>query len=265
MLKRLLNKIRTRKVESLQVTRGQSTFKTYEEGQVSGDFCYTSKEVSRLVRWKTENNFQSSKPLDHYITQAILAIMTVYDGKALNVIEIGGAFGDTFLKVNSKIGDLINSWTIVETTCIVEESFSMNKDKKLSFQEEFNVEGIEAPDLIVIQGTLQYIKNPIEFLSQITHNFTGHLYLARTPLSVNVEEPFLSNDVSNLLDHGPGNAPKNIENRQFISTVYHLPMKLIEQTLKGEEIFSFNESDILTREFDFGILKYQWKGYLVKF
>lgn len=227
--------------------------------------AYSSSKVAEVVRWKTENNFSIDGPLNPALTQAMSVLKQVSQGKAIKVLEIGGALGNTFDVLNAHLEDEIGQWVVLETPVMVEESAKMNLRDKLAFEQDLDDVDLNKFDLVMIQGTLQYMPDPESLLKKIERSGCKYFYLARTPLLTESAEGIICCEPSNLLDHGPGKASEEFVNEQFNSPVQYLSKEKVEEWMGGKVVREFDESADDVRSFDVGNYKYLWKGYLIHY
>jgi hypothetical protein len=87
-------------------------------------------------------------------------------------------------------------------------------------------------DLIMANGSIQYIKNPIVFLQALVEIDSTYLYITRTPLSQHNEYEFAQ--ISRLVHHGPGYLERK-QNNELVSTTVRVLSKTIFESILNEK------------------------------
>ncbi|HEX7055976.1 MAG TPA: methyltransferase, TIGR04325 family [Bacilli bacterium] len=110
----------------------------------------------------------------------------------LRVLDFGGSLGSLYFQCRPFLDGLAElSWNVVEQPGFVEYGRSHVAEGPLSFYhtiEECMAE--EKPDVLLLSGILQLLKDPYDFLSRVFAHRFKYIIIDRTPMTQ--EEHFLS-------------------------------------------------------------------------
>lgn len=103
----------------------------------------------------------------------------------ISILDVGGGFGDNFYHIEKALGSLSKrvDYIVVdnETQCSFGKKFYRKSGKNISFT---TVIPRRAFDCVIVIGTIQYIENWREFVSELAKKSTGSIFISRTPLNV---------------------------------------------------------------------------------
>ena len=122
----------------------------------------------------------------------LLYCLLLISKKKLYVVDFGGALGTTY-RQNKKYLDALSvpkKWGIVEQSEYVQIGRSEFQDNTLHFYESFSSIKFDI-DLIMLNGSLCYLKNPYKILDNIKSLKPKYVLFTRTPF-VKSEEDELS-------------------------------------------------------------------------
>ncbi len=101
----------------------------------------------------------------------------------LNIVDFGGSLGSSYFKIKDIIDlNFKNKWNIIEQKLFVKEGNKSLKSSNLLFHNNLN-DVKKRIDLIILSGSLQYMKNPQKILEQIFLKKPEVIFLDRTPVS----------------------------------------------------------------------------------
>jgi putative methyltransferase (TIGR04325 family) len=103
----------------------------------------------------------------------------------ISILDVGGGFGDNFFQIEKTLGSLSKrvNYLVVDNQvqCSFGIEFYKDNGKKIDFKTEIPNQNF---DLIIIIGTIQYIENWKEFISEITKKTTTSIFISRTPINI---------------------------------------------------------------------------------
>ena len=206
--------------EKLTNKQNNKTFSTYEEAL---KFCETRTEgtyesaILSNYRFKKTNNYLNSggnllvAPSVPLLMFAINYYLKKENSKTPKLVDFGGACGETLLLLNKIFSNEIyeKSW-IIESPQMVKESKSWEFAKHIQYSS--NLKEIIANnniDIFFTSGSIQYLKNPFEIISQVAKSNISLVVLTRNNFSLNTE---IRAQMSFLSENGIGPHLSEYEN-----------------------------------------------------
>ncbi|HLX55120.1 MAG TPA: hypothetical protein VKR58_14335, partial [Aquella sp.] len=96
----------------------------------------------------------------------------------------------------------------------------------------------------VAQGAIQYIPDPLTFLSKLLNSNYNFIYISRLPVTLNLDRAVITVQSSQLRDNGPGTIDISDEIVKVTSTI--LTENEFYEVIEGSKYkirFGFQESD----------------------
>jgi putative methyltransferase (TIGR04325 family) len=201
---------------------------------------------------------------DRYALQAAFVLAHIRSSKPLNVLEIGGACGALFSELNHLLPSSIGSWHIVETPPMAEVGRKLFEDDKLTFFDDLpSAASRLKPDLVIAQGVLQYMPNPLETWKALLGLGAGHVYVSRTVVGVDLERPIITKQVCKLSTHGPGQVPAGFQDRTMTQPMVLISSESYVESASGYRLkYSFNEGDVESYAIGSRVVKTRSVGFL---
>jgi putative methyltransferase (TIGR04325 family) len=226
-----------------------SQFATFEEAEKAGS--YNNKRIAEIVSLKTRKYIHDIPVVlkEKQDIQNLLVISDVlnhFKDQKLTIVEIGGACGAFYFFVSKYFPGQIKQWEIIETKEMVEAARkNAYSDSFLNFSQNFDTVFQNFPSAVcVAQGVLQYIQDPLAFLSKLLNADFEFIYISRLPVNLNLDTALITIQPSQLRDNGPGSIDISDEIVNVASTILtqNAFYKVIEES-KYKIRFRFEESD----------------------
>jgi len=189
---------------------------------LADSYTYEDPGVIQVVSSKTEAHRNAllagkDKAVNNRQTvQNMFVLSYVWHDRPLDVLEIGGACGASYFELSHLLPGRIKSWHIVETPAMAAAGRKLFQDDRLTFYDDLDtsVSQLENPDLLIAQGVLQYMPDPLQSLETLLNLGFDWVYITRTLVGDGIEHPIIIEQVSNLSAHGPGAVPKGFTDRK---------------------------------------------------
>ncbi|MDI6740345.1 MAG: methyltransferase, TIGR04325 family [Candidatus Edwardsbacteria bacterium] len=197
-----------------------SEYASYQEALSDSD-GYQQAELLNLVREKTRIYRGSlardpSRTIDNpQLTQNLLVFASLGNTGPIQVLELGGACGAAFFEMDTFFPGIIKRWAIVETPAMVATGSASFQSDRLVFSSDLAgalKQGTQ-PDMVLAQGVLQYLKDPLKTLGDLAALGVRHLYFCRIMASPDIQSPLFTRQEANLSAHGPGPMPEGFTDR----------------------------------------------------
>lgn len=212
---------------------------------------YEDPGVIQVVSSKTEayrNALLAGKDQtvnNRQTVQNMFVLSYVWHDRPLDVLEIGGACGASYFESSHPLPGRIKSWHVVETPAMAAVGRRLFQDDRLAFYDDLDtaVSQLKNLDLLIAQGVLQYIRNPLQALKALLKLGFAYVYITRTVIGGGIERPIITKQVSNLSAHGPGAVPKGFADRKSSHPLTIVPFESIASRISvGHDIlYSFVE------------------------
>ena len=234
--------------------RSKQPMKVYDsyECALADSHTYEDPGVIEIVSKKTEAYRKSllankDKTVEtRQSAQNMFVLSCISYDRPLDVLEIGGACGASYFELNQLLPGKIKSWHVVETPSMADVGARLFKDEKLAFYDHLNtaVSQVENLDLLIAQGVLQYLRNPLQTLEFILNLGFAYVYITRTVVGDGIKQPIVAKQVIDISAHGPGPAPKGFGNRKTSQPITIVPSKSISSIITNGHVvlYSFSES-----------------------
>lgn len=179
------------------------------------------------------------------LIQNMFVLTYIEPQRAVNVLEIGGACGASYYEAKHLLPVSIQHWAVVETPAMAAAGASLNDDPALSFHTniEAALQQLPARDLAIVQGTLQYVPEPLRLLGELFERGANYVYVTRTPVTTLSTQIFTRQE-TDLAAHGPGKLPQAAGGKSS------QPLTLLARDAlfaaipsSYETVFTFNESE----------------------
>ena len=215
-----------------------------------------SYEDQRLIEVVSEKTWRYREALRNSPTRTVDSRQTVQNlfvlsqvepQRRINVLEIGGACGASYYETTHLLPERIEQWSIVETQAMVAAGEALKNDPRLSFHTHVAdaLIPLSSRDLAIVQGTLQYVPEPEQLLSELFAHEFRYVYVTRTPVTA-LNAPVFTKQETDLAAHGPGKLPNAPPGKSS------QPMTLLSDnalfaaiTPAYEIVFRFEESEEL--------------------
>lgn len=191
-------------------------------------------------RDKTVNNRQTA--------QNMFVLSYVWRDRPLCVLEMGGACGASYFELSHLLPEMTKSWHVVETPAMAAAGRRLITDDKLTFYDALDtaVAQLENRDLLIAQGVLQYLRDPLQSLEAWLKLGFTYIYVTRTVLGDGIQHPIITKQVVNLSAHGPGAVLKGFMDRKTSQPLTIVPFEsIVSRVSVGYSIaYSFAEGGI---------------------
>ena len=148
---------------------------------------------------------------------------------------------------------------------IARESF---QEEKLGFYDdlEAGASGLGNLDLLIGQGVLQYLRDPLLQLPNLLNLGFTYVYVTRTVVADEIAEPIITKQVVDLSAHGPGTASQGFVDRKTSQPLTIMPFKSLRDRLGSgyDIIFSFAEGKNTDMHLESGAVRTREVGFLLK-
>lgn len=210
---------------------------------------YEDPRLVEVVKEKTKRYRESlaQKPpiATRQLVQNLFVLSYVEPQRPLNVLEIGGACGASYFETELMLPGRIGRWAIVETPAMAAAGETFGDDRRLSFHSDITsaMGKLEAADLAVAQGALQYAGDPLQVLRDLCALPLSHVYVTRTAVA-DTETPIFTKQVTEIAAHGPGRLPNAPEGHSSQPMTLVSPGALTGALPSNYEIlFKFDEGE----------------------
>jgi putative methyltransferase (TIGR04325 family) len=192
----------------------------------------------------------------------------VWNGRPLDVLEIGGACGASYFELAHLLPQRIRSWHVVETAGMAAAAKRLFEDNELFFYDDLGiaVSRLRNLDLLVAQGVLQYVRDPLQTLEALLRLDFTYVYITRTVVGDDIEFPVITKQVVNLSAHGPGSVPKGFVDRKTSQPLTIVPHECITSRISigYDVVFAFNESQDSRMSIGAKTMKTKVVGFLLR-
>lgn len=231
---------------------GIKTYKGFQNALSDSD-TYQDPGIIETVSRKTRI-FMDSLNSDRPVTARqsaqnmfILLYVNTQSGRAVDALELGGACGANYFELNHLLPGRIGNWHVVETPAMAVAGKKMFENNKIKFFSDIPeaAAALKNRDLVIAQGVLQYLPDPLETLGVLSGLAFKYVYITRTAVSCNAEKPVITKQVSWLSAHGPGKIPRGIKDRITSQPLTLLPYESIVRAISDggyKILFHFDES-----------------------
>ena len=203
-------------------------FAGFSEAFAEAD-TYEAADIVELVARKTEIYREQLadgrvRTISNYQTlQNLFVLSYARPDQSLNVLELGGACGASYFELAHLLPHRIASWRIVETAAMAARARQAFQHPSLNFFDNLPeaIEKMESRDLLIAQGVLQYLPQPLDKFEELLALGFDYVYVSRTPTVTNnsaSEAPVVFNSKSRLSEHGPGLMPAGFTDRPITTT-----------------------------------------------
>lgn len=196
--------------------------RVYERSQSAGVdwFSYQDPRIVDTVAQKTAAyrrrlETQDTRTVETRQTaQDMFVLAHVSPGKALNVLELGGACGAGYFEQSWFQAHRVRTWSVVETPPMVAVGRRTFADERLTFSSDLGEAAARADerDLLVAKGVLQYLPDPLAMLDELFRLHFNHVYVTRTEVSAGLDQPVILVRTVEIGLHGPGAVPPGFRN-----------------------------------------------------
>lgn len=250
--------------------------KTYDDfdSAIADTDTYEDPDIIKVVSVKTQlltEALQNNAPrtiTNRSTLQASLAIMHGWSGRPLEILEIGGACGANYFELNGLLPHAIRRWVIVETAEMANAGRELFQTDALIFVDNVQdaLKYLQFPSILVAQGVLQYLREPLNGFGTWLELGFPFIYLGRTLVGDQGEEPIVSRQVSKLSEHGPGPLPEGFTDRRVSYPMTLIPHKrLLSAITKNYGILvAFEEGRHRTFRIGLGSVRVKMIGYLLR-
>jgi len=258
----------SRPKESMQL------FDNFDSALADSD-TYEDPGVIQVVTDKTKSyKISLSQKNERYvgsrqIAQNLFVLSHIYPNKELNILEIGGACGAAYLDVRHFLPSRVRCWHILETPAMAASGKKFFQDEALKFFEnlEHAVSGIRGGrDLLIAQGVLQYLRDPIKTFRDLLKLDFEYIYITRTIVGENLSHPIITQQVVDLSQHGPGPAPAGFADRKTSQPLTILPFESFKPSISEDYNikFIFDEGDMHLVRIASRKIKTKMMGFLLE-
>ena len=179
---------------------------------------------------KTYRDTFHSQDVGDLTTSDVLALfgMALAHGHSgpVNVIDFGGACGAHYFRIKSLFRDNLQlNWHVVETASMAGRAKELS-NHELQFFDSLSAAraSFDYVDVVYSSGTLQYVSDPLETLTDLLACTARYVVLARLGLARD-ESSIITIQESRLSDNGPGPMPPG-----FKDGVARYPVTFAAQT-----------------------------------
>lgn len=156
---------------------------TYDTDEVFNKTLDAARKVrDGLVAFERDSVLFEKIDYDWPLLASLLLVAN--QSNRLNVVDIGGALGTSYQQ-NKKFLQMLNcpiSWTIVEQSRFVKIGNTEFLTEELFFSDSLNELNFDT-DLVLLGGSICYIKEPFTILDKILEANPKFIIITRTPFS----------------------------------------------------------------------------------
>ena len=236
----------------LRPARSSKVYDSYEHA-LADSHTYEDPGVIQVVSSKTEahkNALPAGKDKtvnNRQTVQNMFVLSYIWHDRPLDVLEIGGACGATYFELSHLLPGRIKSWHVVETPAMAAAGRRLIRGDRLTFYDALDtaVAQLENLDLLIAQGVLQYLRDPLQTLEALLKLGFTYVYVTRTVVGDSIQHPIITKQIVNLSDHGPGAFPKGFTDRKTSQPLTIVPFESIASRISvGHTIlYSFMEGE----------------------
>lgn len=258
----------------IQSKKPMKKYESYEDA-LNDSHTYEDSDVIEVVESKTDAYRNAVLAGDGRVVssrqtaQNMFVLSCVCHVRPLDVLEIGGACGINYFELNHLCPGRIKSWRIVETTTMAAAGRRLIRDGRLTFYDALDtaVAQLENLDLLIAQGVLQYMPDPLQTLETLLNLGFDWVYITRTFVGNGIEYPIITKQVVNLSTHGPGGIPKGFADRKTSQPLTFVPFESIASLISvgysvayqfaegGDRSMRIGSQTVRTREMGFLLKK----------
>lgn len=192
------------------------------------------------------------KPDHSYpLLTALLSLLLIKS--EINLIDFGGGLGSTYYNCKKFIENenyKIN-WHIVEQPHFIEIGRTEHQTEELSFYD--NIDLIKPKiDMLILSAVLQYLSNPIEFITNFKNKKYPYIFIDRSICHFN---PYQATSI--MVEH----VPKHIYKASYPCYIFNYQKLLEFFTEKYDIVYEFNANE--GRQ-NLGNIDVLYKGVLLK-
>ena len=217
---------------------GQPRYGSYEEARAAGNTYEDQALVESVLRKTARRREQlrlGSIVVDRQMGQNLFVLSWLTRDKSIEVIDLGGAFGNTFFEANYFLPGKIRSWRVVETVATTERARQEFGADVLQFYSETRraAGGMINRDLAMALGVFEYTPEPEGALRDWLALGCRYAYLSRTLISTNMEEVVITRQQPMLSQHGPGRLPPGVTDQQTAQVLTIVPEARVRAVIKS--------------------------------
>ena len=183
----------------LRPARSMKVYDSYDDALVDSH-TYEDPGVIQVVSSKTEayrNALLAGKDKtvnNRQTVQNMFVLSYVWHDRPLDVLEIGGACGASYFELNHLLPGRIKSWHVVETPAMAAAGRKLFQDDRLTFHDDLDtaVAQLESLDLLIAQGVLQYMRDPLQTLEALLKLGFAYVYITRTVVGDGIQRPIIT-------------------------------------------------------------------------
>ena len=174
--------------------RPKRSIKAYDsyDSALAGSYTYEDPGVIQIVSSKTEAYRNAllagkDKTVNNCQTvQNMFVLSYVWHDRPLDVLEMGGACGASYFELSHLLPGRIKSWHVVETPAMAAAGRRLIRDSRLTFYDALDtaVAQLENLDLLIAQGVLQYLRDPLQTLEALLRLGFAYVYITHAQLWV---------------------------------------------------------------------------------
>jgi putative methyltransferase (TIGR04325 family) len=240
-------------LELRHYSRQLQEYENFEMAQADS-LTYEDSGVVEIVSRKTQS-FIKSLTSDYVVNnRQIIQNMFVLQyvsakRKPIDVLELGGACGASYFELNHLLPCHIKNWLIVETPAMVAVGKKIFENDKIKFFDDLQsaVNQLENQDLLVAQGVLQVIPEPLQSFETLLKLGFPFVYVSRQTVGEDIEQPIITKWLSDLSAHGPSTKiPEGFQNRKTSQAFTIVPAQELIRIISenGYKIqFFFDETE----------------------
>ncbi|MHB1530106.1 MAG: methyltransferase, TIGR04325 family [Acidiferrobacteraceae bacterium] len=202
------------------ITLSSPVYRTYDEALTAcRQATYESDDVVKVVVEKTirfKKDIQLSPICEIGTLRTLIGLGLAKSADRLNVLDFGGGGGYHHALARVALGNSNTlRWNVVETAAMVKEAQRIATDNLKFFDNVSDATtDLGYVDLIFTSSALQYCRNPLVVLRQLTEVGAKYMFITRTPFN-DSDETFISVQTSRLSSNGPGPLPKGFSDRNI--------------------------------------------------
>jgi len=209
---------------------------------------------------KTANSCQT--------VQNMFVLSHVWHDRALDVLEIGGACGANYFELRHLLPGMIKCWHVVETPAMVAAGKNLFQDDELALYDDLDlaVSQLKKRDLLIAQGVLQYLRNPLQTLETLLKLGFAYVYITRTLVGNGIRCPIVTKQVVSLSAHGPGKVPKGFTDMKTSQPLTVVPFESITSRISVGYSVSYSFAEGSTDQMRIGsrIVRTREVGFLLE-
>lgn len=137
--------------------------------------------------WEQDGFIRPTVPADFPLLYALLYVSAAQAAQKLSVLDFGGAFGSTYFQCRRYLPPLELDWRIVEQPEIVRAAQPLSGGQFRYFETLDAALQAPAPQVAVLSGVLQYLREPYALLEELFRRGIAYLVIDRHPFSFGAE------------------------------------------------------------------------------